>query len=89
MADEQQPTVNLRILSPSSEVEGTLVFLELPASTTLQALRHRIQNTVGTRPDPERMRLIYRGRVVANGDDTLTSVFGVDNACCPLARATA
>lgn len=82
----EQPTVNLRILSPSNEVEGTLVFQDLPASTTIQALRRRIQSTIGTRPDPERMRLIYRGKVVANDDSTLSTVFGVDNARCPLFR---
>ena len=78
MADET-PTLNLRILSPSTEVEGGVSFPDLPASTTIKELRSRIQDAVPSKPAPERMRLIYRGRVVANDADTLGNVFGADN----------
>ncbi|KAF2124784.1 hypothetical protein P153DRAFT_360960 [Dothidotthia symphoricarpi CBS 119687] len=78
MADEPA-TLNLRILSPSDEVEGGVTFAELPTSTTVKQLRERIQDAVPSRPAPERMRLIYRGRVVANDGDTLGDVFGAGN----------
>jgi hypothetical protein len=84
MADEAQ-TVNLKILSPSTEVEGGLNLADLPASTTVRELRSRIQEAAPSKPAPERMRLIYRGRVVANDADTLSTVFGVDNVGSPAA----
>ncbi|KAG9191550.1 hypothetical protein G6011_10284 [Alternaria panax] len=78
MADEAQ-TINLKILSPSTEVEGGVHLADMPASTTVRELRSRIQDAAPSKPAPERMRLIYRGRVVANDADTLSKVFGADN----------
>jgi hypothetical protein len=84
MAEEAQ-TINLKILSPSTEVEGGVHLADIPASTTVKELRSRIQDAAPSRPAPERMRLIYRGRVVANDADTLGDVFGVDNVGSPTA----
>jgi len=81
---EDIPTINLKILSPSTEVEGGVNFTDLPSTTTIKELRSRIQDAVPSRPVPERMRLIYRGRVVANEADTLGNVFGADNVSAPL-----
>ncbi|CAO2652437.1 Nn.00g007200.m01.CDS01 [Neocucurbitaria sp. VM-36] len=78
MADEKE-MINLRILSPSTEVEGGVTFPDLPASTTIKELRSRIQDAVPSKPATDRMRLIYRGRVVANDADTLANVFGADS----------
>ncbi|RMZ73081.1 ubiquitin family [Pyrenophora seminiperda CCB06] len=78
MADEEQ-TINLKILSPSSEVEGSVNLANVPASTTVKELRSRIQDAVPSKPATDRMRLIYRGRVVANDADTLGNVFGSEN----------
>ncbi|KAF1914552.1 hypothetical protein BDU57DRAFT_297531 [Ampelomyces quisqualis] len=72
-------TINLKILSPSAEVEGGVSFADLPTTTTVQELRSRIHDAVPSKPGPERMRLIYRGRVVANEAATLGAVFGADN----------
>lgn len=72
----EELTLNLKILSPSTEVEGGVSFPDLPASTTITELRSRIRNAVASKPATERMRLIYRGRVVANDADTLGNVFG-------------
>ncbi|KAH6644742.1 hypothetical protein C7974DRAFT_27035 [Boeremia exigua] len=72
-------TVNLKVLSPSSEIEGGLHLPQLPASTTVRELRLRIQDAVPSKPGPERMRLIYRGKVVANDADSLETVFGAEN----------
>ena len=76
---EKPPAVNLRILSPSTELQGGLSFPDLPATTTIQELRTRIQDTAPSKPAPDRMRLIYRGRVIANEADTLATVFGAEN----------
>jgi hypothetical protein len=78
MADEAS-TINLKVLSPSTEVEGGVSFPDLPTTTTIKELRNRIQDAVPSKPAPERMRLIYRGRVVANDTDTLGLVFGAEN----------
>ncbi|KAF1927232.1 uncharacterized protein M421DRAFT_422084 [Didymella exigua CBS 183.55] len=72
-------TLNLKVLSPSSEVEGGILLQDLAASTTVKELRLKIQDAVPSKPGPERMRLIYRGKVVANDADTLETVFGADN----------
>ncbi|KAH7081010.1 hypothetical protein FB567DRAFT_532275 [Paraphoma chrysanthemicola] len=76
---EEQTTIHLKVLSPSTEVEGGVTFADIPATTTIKELRSRIQDAVPSKPAPERMRLIYRGRVVANDADTLGHVFGADN----------
>lgn len=76
MADDA-PAVNLKILSPN--FEGDIALPDLAASTTVQELRVLIQNAMDTRPATERMRLIYRGRVVVNEADTLSDVFGPEN----------
>jgi hypothetical protein len=75
MAEEEQ-SLNLKILSPSTEVEGGVNLRDLPASTTIKELRCRIQDAVPSKPATDRMRLIYRGRVVANDADTLGNIFG-------------
>lgn len=77
--EEQTVTINLKILSPSNEVEGGVNFADIPATTTVRELRLRIQDAVSTKPALDRMRLIYRGRVVANDADTLDIVFGTEN----------
>ena len=76
---EDRVTLNLRVLSPSSEVDGGIHLQDLPISTTVRELRLKIQDAVASKPGPERMRLIYRGKVVANDADTLEAVFGTEN----------
>lgn len=76
--------INLKVLSPSTEVPGDLSFADIPAATTVKDLRLRIQGEITSKPATDRMRLIYRGRVVVNDTDTLLDVFGVENVCCCL-----
>ena len=84
MADDTL-TINLRVLQPNSD--GGFTLSALAASTTVRELRARIQDAIPDHPSTERMRLIYRGRVVANDSDTLADVFGAENVCllplCP------
>jgi hypothetical protein len=88
MADTQEaPTeINLKVLSPSTEVQGDICLLHLPTSTTVKDLRLKIQNEIATRPATDRMRLIYRGRVVPNDSDTLIDVFGIETVSSFLAH---
>lgn len=74
---EDAPSVDLRILSPS--FENGIHLANLPATTTIGALRLRIHDAAPSRPAPDHMRLIYRGRVVANDSDTLQTIFGIEN----------
>jgi hypothetical protein len=82
MSDDP-PTINLKVLSPSSEVEGAVHLPDLPAATTIAELRQRIHDATPSRPATDRMRLIYRGRVVANDSDTLQHIFGIQNVGQP------
>ncbi|OAG01907.1 uncharacterized protein CC84DRAFT_1151972 [Paraphaeosphaeria sporulosa] len=79
MAEDEPLAVNLKILSPSAEVEGGVQLTDIPAATTIRELRQRIHDAAPSRPATDRMRLIYRGRVVANDSDSLLTVFGADN----------
>lgn len=76
---EEVSTINLKILSPSSEIEGGIRLQGLPTSTTVRELRLKIQDAVPSKPAPDRMRLIFRGKVVANAADSLETVFGAEN----------
>lgn len=78
---EETATINLKLLSPSAEVEGSITFTDLPTTTTIRELRSRIQDAVPSKPEPERMRLIYRGKVLSVESDTLGVIFGADNVC--------
>ncbi|KAK8234011.1 hypothetical protein HDK90DRAFT_287108 [Phyllosticta capitalensis] len=71
MAD--QP-IDVRVLSPIPEAEGGINFPSLPPSITIRELKLKIRDALPSHPAPERMRIIYFGRVVGN-DMTLGSVF--------------
>lgn len=77
---EEAVLIHLKVLSPSTEVQSDVNLADIPASTTVRDLRLRLQNEIPSRPTTDRMRLIYRGHVVANDDDTLLNVFGLENA---------
>ena len=75
--------IDLRILSPSTEVERELSFQCLPASTTIAQLKERIQKSIPSGPEAYRQRLIFRGRVIMKDDATLIDVFGKDSVSLP------
>ncbi|GME25074.1 hypothetical protein GTA08_BOTSDO07324 [Neofusicoccum parvum] len=74
------PTVDVRVLSPSPEADGGINFAALPASTTIAELKAKIKDALPSHPAPDRMRIIYLGRVVMN-DTTLGTVFGPSEVC--------
>jgi len=75
----EQVLIDLKVLSPSTEVNGDLFFAKIPAVTTVGELKIKIRDELATRPAVERMRLIYRGRVMAKDTDSMFDVFGRDN----------
>ncbi|KAF1811806.1 hypothetical protein P152DRAFT_514936 [Eremomyces bilateralis CBS 781.70] len=70
--------LELRILSPSSELPGPLT-LKVPISTTVAELKLRVKNAVASKPEPSRQRLIHKGRVMANESEDLASIFGAEH----------
>ena len=71
-------TLLVYVVSPSTEVTNKLTFPEVPTTTTISAMKRRIQDAVATRPTPERQRLIYRGMALVQQDLTLGKLFGVE-----------
>lgn len=75
-APQHPDTVNLSIRSPSPEVPNPLLFSSLPVATTVGQLKLRIKDEVPSNPEPQRQRLIHRGRLLSNDNDTILNVFG-------------
>ncbi|KAL8738783.1 MAG: hypothetical protein Q9181_000461 [Wetmoreana brouardii] len=72
-------TIVLNILSPSTEeIPNKLSFSDIPVSTTVRALKEKIQYAVAARPSLQRQRLIYQGKVLASDQASLKDVFGQD-----------
>ncbi|KAL8995198.1 MAG: hypothetical protein Q9169_005031 [Polycauliona sp. 2 TL-2023] len=72
-------TIVLNVLSPSTEeIPRKLTFADLPISTTVRALKERIQTTVPAKPALPRQRLIYQGKVLASEESTLKDIFGLE-----------
>ncbi|KAL8733140.1 MAG: hypothetical protein Q9166_002332 [cf. Caloplaca sp. 2 TL-2023] len=76
-SDQSIQTIVLNVLSPSTEeIPKKLTFSDITISTTVRALKERIQNTVPARPPFSRQRLIYQGKVLASDETSLKDVFG-------------
>lgn len=79
-SDQRAPKeqrIILNVLSPSTEeIPHKLTFSEIPVTTTVRALKERIQNAVPARPSLQRQRLIYQGKVLAADEVSLKDVFG-------------
>lgn len=74
----QPRAILVKVLSQLSEPDGTIMFENLPATTTIGELKQKIHDHVATKPAVEHQRLIYRGRVMTRETDTLMDVFGRD-----------
>ena len=70
----EKTTINLVILSPSSEV-NKLTFSSISTATTVGELRERISAAVISHPIPGRQRLIYRGHALLDATRTLKDIF--------------
>lgn len=89
MAEQPQAdgdgAIDLRImLQQSTDGPADITFSQLALSTTVAQLKLKIKDKMSTHPEAARMRLIWRGRVLANSDTTLKDVFVGNNAVCVL-----
>lgn len=75
------PTITLRIHSPSSEVPNPLTLTFIPVATTVRELKSRIRDAIPSKPEADRQRLIHRGRMLGNDDETMVNVFGQAAVC--------
>ncbi len=69
---------NLQVVSPSVGVPGPLVFPGLPVVTTVRELKEKIRNELAARPSDGHQRLIHRGRLLANDNETMSQIFGIE-----------
>ncbi|KAH9901823.1 hypothetical protein F4778DRAFT_127205 [Xylariomycetidae sp. FL2044] len=70
--------ITLHIVSPSVGVPQPLHLPKLSSSTTINQLKEKIRNAIDTRPDHLAQRLIHRGRLLVNGDETILTMFGAE-----------
>ena len=76
--NSSSPSLLVHVVSPSNEVPDRLTFQDVPVTSTIADIKRRIQDAVSTKPEPERQRLIYRGRALVQQDQTLATLFGND-----------
>src|SRR4051794_21646847 len=70
-------TVNLRIISPSTNVPSPLHYNDLPHSTTIGELKSRLRGELMLPVSSDvHLRLIHRGRVLDTDAVKLLDVFG-------------
>ena len=77
-------TIQLHIVSPSSEVSGKLTFADISIKATVGEIKRKIQDAIATKPGPERQRIIYRGHAIVNQDLALETLLGAEAVCPPL-----
>ena len=71
--------IDLRILSPSPELDGGILLSGLPVTTTIGELKNKVKENVASSPSVERQRFIFRGKVVGRDNAALVDVFGREN----------
>jgi len=70
-------SVNLRIISPSTNVPSPLLYNDLALDTTVGEIKARLRGELTLPPSPDvNLRLIYRGRVLDVDSARLLDVFG-------------
>ena len=74
------PRIDLKILSPGNVIPETIAINDVPVTTTISALKERINIVGPSHPSPDAQRLIYQGHVLANPAATLSDVFGAEAA---------
>ena len=79
--EEERPeplSFTLQVVSPSVGVSMPLVFPQLPATTSIKELKAKIRAVLPSQPTDENQRLIHRGRMLGNENETMADVFGRD-----------
>lgn len=84
---EQAPsTFTLHIISPSVGVNSPIIFNEMSLGTTIKELKNKIRQYLSTTQssmidaedqlEDDAQRLIHRGRMLKQSEDTMLDVFG-------------
>ena len=80
--DAEGTTFALQVLSHSVGIAETLSFPELPVTTTIAQLKTKIkEKATHANADEESQRLIYQGRILLDGQQTMIEVFGAETVC--------
>lgn len=56
-------------------VTQPLIFTNIATTTTVSQLKEKIQEALTLRPSADEQRLIYRGRLLGRGEETLSDIF--------------
>lgn len=75
-APQEDLSVNISIVSPSTSVNAPLHFPNLPPSTTVAQVKQKIRDALDFKPSNEQQRLIHQGKLLSREDQTLLDVFG-------------
>ena len=75
---DAKTTFKLKVISPSPELDGGIIFNSLAVVTTVSQLKLQIRERVSSKPSPEQQRLIYRGHVLVDNDASMADVFGAE-----------
>ena len=73
-AAPRRSTIQLNVISPSIQVQK-ITFSELPIAITVADLKSKISDAAPNKVEPSQQKLIYRGRVLNNGQKTLAEIF--------------
>ena len=68
----QREIIKLNVISPNSP---SVTLIDVPISTTIDALKQTIYEASPSHPPVTSQRLIYRGHPVIQGEKTLREVF--------------
>jgi hypothetical protein len=76
-SSQTESTIRVKIMSLSSEVPRDLSYTVQP-STTINALKDMIKESLESRPSPERQRLIFRGKLLQGQLTVQEMLIGVE-----------
>lgn len=75
-APQEDLSVNISIVSPSTSVNAPLHFPSLPPSTTIAQIKQKVRDALDFKPSNEQQRLIHQGKLLSREEQTLLEVFG-------------
>lgn len=73
--------VRIHVLCPSLPAPNRFTVETVPLSSTVAQLKSRITELVPSQPPPDTQRLIFRGKILANGNATISDILGPHDVC--------
>jgi hypothetical protein len=77
---EESQSIPIHVLSPTSGIPSHMNF-RLPLTATIADLKLMILDAAPTKPQPDRQRLIYRGRPLIRDEEKLVDILGNTVVC--------